>query len=56
MATAMATAMAMAMAMANEIGAGRAFYTAMGHRDSTYEDANFRAAITGGINWVGGRD
>ena len=35
-----------------EQGAGRAFYTALGHASEVYEDPDFRAHLLGGIDWA----
>ncbi|MFI6876375.1 ThuA domain-containing protein [Streptomyces sp. NPDC050400] len=35
-------------------GAGRVFYTALGHAASAYDDPDFRAHLTGGIQWAAG--
>jgi type 1 glutamine amidotransferase len=37
-----------------EQGAGRVFYTALGHAAEAYEDPDFRAHLLGGINWAAG--
>ncbi len=36
----------------HEIGSGRAWYTALGHAADTYDDADFRAHVLGGILWA----
>ncbi|NEB80920.1 ThuA domain-containing protein [Streptomyces sp. SID14478] len=33
-------------------GAGRVFYTALGHADAAYDDPDFRAHLAGGIRWA----
>ncbi|MET7602032.1 ThuA domain-containing protein [Streptomyces avermitilis] len=33
-------------------GAGRVFYTALGHASEAYEDPDFRAHLLGGIRWA----
>ncbi|GAB2859062.1 ThuA domain-containing protein [Streptomyces deserti] len=33
-------------------GAGRVFYTALGHAPEAYEDPDFRAHLRGGISWA----
>jgi type 1 glutamine amidotransferase len=38
----------------HEVAEGRAWYTALGHRDQTYDDAGFRAHVLGGIQWAAG--
>ncbi|MES5818696.1 ThuA domain-containing protein [Streptomyces sp. RG80] len=35
-----------------EQGAGRVFYTALGHASEAYEDPDFRAHLLGGIRWA----
>ncbi|NUS25180.1 MAG: ThuA domain-containing protein [Streptomyces sp.] len=35
-----------------EQGAGRVFYTALGHAPEAYEDPDFRAHLLGGITWA----
>ncbi|WP_405729826.1 ThuA domain-containing protein [Streptomyces sp. NBC_00028] len=35
-----------------EQGAGRVFYTALGHAPEAYEDPDFRAHLLGGISWA----
>ncbi|MFD4408833.1 ThuA domain-containing protein [Streptomyces sp. NPDC058251] len=37
-----------------EQGAGRVFYTALGHASQAYEDPDFRAHLLGGITWAAG--
>ncbi|GGZ31989.1 ThuA domain-containing protein [Streptomyces poonensis] len=37
-----------------EQGAGRVFYTALGHACEAYEDPDFRAHLRGGIRWAAG--
>ncbi|MFD4564444.1 ThuA domain-containing protein [Streptomyces sp. NPDC058467] len=37
-----------------EQGAGRVFYTALGHASQAYEDLDFRAHLLGGITWAAG--
>jgi type 1 glutamine amidotransferase len=40
-------------AWTHNVGRGRAFYTALGHRDDIWShDAVFRAHVTGGIRWA----
>ncbi|WP_329333312.1 ThuA domain-containing protein [Streptomyces sp. NBC_00663] len=39
-----------------EQGAGRVFYTALGHAPEAYEDPDFRAHLLGGITWAAGLD
>lgn len=43
------------LAWAQTIGAGRSFYTALGHFQSTWADARFQAHVAGAIRWAGGR-
>jgi type 1 glutamine amidotransferase len=38
----------------HEIGSGRAWYTALGHHAETYDDADFRQHVLGGILWAAG--
>ncbi|MGW6890916.1 ThuA domain-containing protein [Streptomyces chartreusis] len=35
-----------------EQGAGRVFYTALGHASEAYDDPDFRAHVLGGIDWA----
>lgn len=35
-----------------EQGAGKVFYTALGHASEAYDDPDFRAHLRGGITWV----
>ncbi|TLS39692.1 ThuA domain-containing protein [Streptomyces montanus] len=37
-----------------EQGAGKVFYTALGHASEAYEDPDFRAHLLGGIMWAAG--
>jgi type 1 glutamine amidotransferase len=37
----------------HQVGAGRAWYTALGHRAETYADPRFTAHLAGGIAWAG---
>jgi type 1 glutamine amidotransferase len=39
-----------------EQGAGRVFYTALGHAREAYEDPAFRAHLLGGIRWAARRE
>ncbi|MEM9597535.1 MAG: ThuA domain-containing protein [Acidobacteriota bacterium] len=39
---------------AHEFEGGRAFYTGLGHRSQTFQDARFRAQIRSAILWAGG--
>ena len=36
-------------------GAGRSFYTALGHTTGSYAEAGFRGVLLGGIRWAAGR-
>ncbi|MFJ2946297.1 ThuA domain-containing protein [Streptomyces sp. NPDC087226] len=40
------------LAWCREQGAGRVFYTALGHADEAYDDPDFRAHLLGGITWA----
>ncbi|MCA9665209.1 MAG: ThuA domain-containing protein [Myxococcales bacterium] len=42
------------IAWAHTFDGGRAFYTAMGHTDATYSEADFIAHLEGGIAWAAG--
>lgn len=42
------------LAWCHEKGAGRVFYTSLGHASEAYEDPAFRAHLLGGINWAAG--
>lgn len=42
------------IAWAHHFDGGRAFYTAMGHRSETYQDARFKDQIRGAILWAAG--
>lgn len=44
------------LAWSHTIGQGRAFYTALGHFQSTWTDARFQAHLLGAIRWTGKRD
>ncbi|SFE10397.1 hypothetical protein SAMN05216251_101521 [Actinacidiphila alni] len=37
-------------------GAGRSFYTALGHREAAYADPDFRAHLRGALLWCADRD
>ncbi|MEM1179907.1 MAG: ThuA domain-containing protein [Acidobacteriota bacterium] len=39
---------------AHEFDGGRAFYTGLGHRSQTFQDARFRAQIRNAIQWTSG--
>jgi type 1 glutamine amidotransferase len=38
------------------VGAGRAWYTGMGHRNETFADQRFRVHVLGGIQWAIGAE
>ncbi|MEV6738349.1 ThuA domain-containing protein [Streptomyces sp. NPDC051104] len=40
------------LAWCREQGAGRVFYTALGHASQAYQDPDFRAHLLGGIRWA----
>ncbi|MFE0450480.1 ThuA domain-containing protein [Streptomyces sp. NPDC058914] len=42
------------LAWCREQGAGRVFYTALGHTTEAYRDADFLAHLRGGIDWAAG--
>ncbi|MEU1041500.1 ThuA domain-containing protein [Streptomyces sp. NPDC005907] len=42
------------LAWCREQGAGRVFYTALGHASEAYADPAFRAHLLGGISWAAG--
>jgi type 1 glutamine amidotransferase len=42
------------IAWCHEFDGGRAWYTAMGHTASSYEEPEFRAHLLGGIQWAAG--
>ncbi|MGW7263867.1 ThuA domain-containing protein [Streptomyces sp. NPDC054842] len=42
------------LAWCREQGAGRVFYTALGHASEAYADPDFRAHLLGGIRWAAG--
>lgn len=41
-----------AMAWCHDYGAGRVFYTALGHAEPTWKDEKFHAHLLGGIRWA----
>lgn len=41
-----------ALAWCRDFGEGRAFYTALGHRDDVWRSAKFQAHLLGGIRWA----
>ncbi|MCB9597996.1 MAG: ThuA domain-containing protein [Sandaracinaceae bacterium] len=43
------------MTWAHDVGAGRSFYTALGHTAESYAEPAFRALLGGAIEWAGGR-
>jgi type 1 glutamine amidotransferase len=43
------------LAWAHTVGAGRAYYNALGHFAETWGDARFRGQIAGAIRWAAGR-
>lgn len=43
------------IAWSHAVGAGRAWYTGLGHRSETYADPAFRAHVLGGLLWASGR-
>ncbi|MET8942645.1 ThuA domain-containing protein [Streptomyces sp. NPDC004542] len=43
------------LAWCREQGAGRVFYTALGHASDAYADPVFRAHLAGGLGWAAGR-
>ena len=43
------------LAWAHSVGAGRAYYNALGHFTETWADARFRGQIAGAIRWVSRR-
>jgi type 1 glutamine amidotransferase len=42
------------LAWLREFDGGRAFYTALGHRDETWAMAEFRQHLAGGMAWAAG--
>lgn len=44
-----------ALAWTRPFGAGRVFYTALGHEPDVWRDARFQQHLTGGIEWAIGR-
>jgi type 1 glutamine amidotransferase len=44
------------IAWSHTVGAGRAWYTALGHRQETYADESFRRHVLGGLLWAAGRE
>lgn len=43
------------IAWTREVGAGRSWYTGLGHRSETFADPRFRTHLLGGIEWAAGR-
>ena len=43
-----------AVAWTREHGAGRVFYTALGHEPDVWRDIRFRKHLVGGIRWAAG--
>jgi type 1 glutamine amidotransferase len=43
------------LAWAHNVGAGRAYYNALGHFPATWSDPQFRQQMAGAIRWVGRR-
>ncbi|MFD7772465.1 ThuA domain-containing protein [Streptomyces sp. NPDC059787] len=43
------------LAWCREQGAGRVFYTALGHAAEAYDDPDFRAHLLGGVTWAATR-
>jgi type 1 glutamine amidotransferase len=44
------------LAWSQSFGRGRAFYTALGHFQSTWQDSRFQEHLRGAIRWVGKRE
>jgi len=42
-----------ALAWCSELGKGRVFYTALGHRPEVWQDERFQKHLLGGIGWAG---
>jgi type 1 glutamine amidotransferase len=42
------------IAWCHEVGAGRSFYTALGHTVESFDEPAFRAHLLGGITWAAG--
>ena len=40
------------LAWTNQLGDGRVFYTALGHREEVYQNPLFRDHLAGGIRWA----
>jgi type 1 glutamine amidotransferase len=43
------------LAWSHAVGAGRSFYSALGHFESTWLDPRFQSHLAGAIQWVGNR-
>ncbi|WP_425475224.1 ThuA domain-containing protein [Sphingomonas silueang] len=43
------------LAWAHRVGAGRVFYTGLGHRKESWADARVLAHVAGGLGWASGR-
>ena len=43
------------IAWSHAVGAGRSFYTNLGHRSQTYGDPRFRAHVRDGVLWAARR-
>jgi type 1 glutamine amidotransferase len=43
------------LAWCSQIGAGRVFYTALGHFDEMWQDPRFQGMLLNGLRWAGGR-
>jgi hypothetical protein len=41
-----------ALAWTREVGKGRVFYTALGHRDEVWQDERFQQHLLGGVKWA----
>ena len=44
------------IAWRRQLGAGRAFYTGLGHRSETFADEGFRRHLLGGLHWAAGQE
>ena len=43
------------IAWSHTVGAGRAFYSGLGHRSETFEDAGFQQHLVAALHWSAGR-
>jgi len=43
------------LAWARNVGKGRVWFNAMGHREDVWDNPKFQAMLVGGIEWAGGR-